>query len=447
MKYALFRNVHFKQVSENVFGIYHPFNNHLVAFLPREVADALKSLRLPSDLKAPLLRHRDFLLDNKILVPEGFDQNIPVINIRNLMPTEPKFSLMYLVITEECNLRCNYCFVEGNLQHRPSFMDQETCRKAIDLFVDVVNPEQEQKVRFYGGEPFLNFGVFSFAVKKLRELEHEGKLSNLEIAIATNGTAITSEAANLCHEYDVNVSVSIDGPKDIHNAARMKLGGHGSYSETLRGYKLLQEKGVNPAISCTISRHNVTQLEDIVRFFLEELKPKGFGFNFLLDFKDIENPSHVSIELAAYKLLKVFEILRERGIYEDRIMRRLSKVLNNQFHIKDCAGYGHQIIVAPEGNIGPCHVFLSIGKYVAGNIHDIDHNLACNPVFVEFNRRSPFYMPQCWDCSSISICGGGCAFEPYNKKGIIWEKDERACVQCESLINWVVDDLWKRRQK
>ena len=56
-------------------------------------------------------------------------------------------------VTEECNLRCSYCFVNKQPRH----MTMETARKMIDFCLQPLVSGQEPflSINFFGGEPLL----------------------------------------------------------------------------------------------------------------------------------------------------------------------------------------------------------------------------------------------------------------------------------------------------
>ena len=277
-------------------------------------------------------------------------------------------------------------------------------------------------------------------------MKKQGKFKDLTMIVNTNGSMVDKSLAKFCGKYKINPAISIDGTKEVHDSVRK--GFFSSFEGAVRGYKTFQEHGINPGISCTISSKNANNLEEMTKFLVDELNPNGIGFNFLLDLKSGPNPLSIPIEESTRKLLDVFEFLRKEGIYEERLMRRIGKVVDNQIHLKDCAGYGHQIVVGPDGSFGPCQVFLNAGEFIVGNVNYNPPNPKKHPLFLEWNRRTAFEMGgECEECSSIALCGGGCAYNAYVTEGSIWERDERMCKHCNILIDWIIDDIWKRKNE
>lgn len=452
MKYKLSRYLQHREVSNGYFGIYNPLKNHNIIFLDSNIYESFLEFENPRDIEKSKTKPEilEKLVKDKFLLPADYDQRTPIKLLLNKLPKNPDFSLMYLLLSNKCNLRCEYCFEVGNKipNQIRSNMSKITASNAIDLFSKIakVKPKEGHSVIFYGGEPLMNKKVFRYAVQKLRNYESEGKLKDLKMIINTNGSFVDKPLAEFCAKYDINPAISIDGTKIIHDGVRKKKGLGSSFEEAKKAYKLFKEQEVNPGISCTISSKNVQNLEEIATYFADEFEPNGIGFNFLLDLTCGKNPLSIPIEYSTRKLLDVFKILREKGIYEERLMRRIGKLVNNKIHLKDCAGYGNQIVFGPDGSFGPCQIFLDAGKYIAGNVNNNPPDPRTHPIFREWNNRTALTMKGCENCSGITLCGGGCAYNAYVTNGSIWQKDERMCKHTKILIDWIIDDIWERKK-
>ena len=55
------------------------------------------------------------------------------------------------VMTEECNLRCEYCFYNKN----PKRTNWETSKRLIDWLVEQGGDTKGFHIQFFGGEPML----------------------------------------------------------------------------------------------------------------------------------------------------------------------------------------------------------------------------------------------------------------------------------------------------
>lgn len=448
MKYKLFKNVYFHQVDDGWVGVYNPLKEHKLIFLKKDISKALLKFKKPMGIESlPLRGTASSLIEHKFLLPEDFDQNLPINNIGMQITKNPNISLMYLLVTNNCNFGCTYCFIKNDVSRGPlKNMSKETCLNAIDYFARIADKNiQRHSVVFYGGEPLLNAQAVKEGCIKLRKLESEGALNELDIIINTNATEVDSSWVDFFRTHHVNPSVSIDGPEEIHNSARKTLEGKGTFYDSYKGFMILKESGLPIGISCTISETNLTSLDEVARFFVQS-SPSGVGFNPLIG----EANQKACTEVLAgtpKALLKAFEILREAGIYEDRVMRRLRKIINKELYIKECAAYGNQIVVSPTGEIGPCHGFLGIEGFFKGNVNNDPITPTSDQLFIEWNSRTPFNMEECFDCPFIGICGGGCAYTAYVEGGSIWKRDLRMYKFCKALLEWIIEDMWNSKKE
>lgn len=142
-----------------------------------------------------------------------------------------KMQKMTLQLTQNCNFRCSYCIYSGNnndkqRQHTNVVMSFDTAKKAIDFLCEHSRDSNFLNISFYGGEPLLEFELMKkateYAKKKLF-----GK--HLTFNMTTNGSLFTNEIVEFCIDNEINVLVSLDGPKEIHDKHRKFANGKGTF--------------------------------------------------------------------------------------------------------------------------------------------------------------------------------------------------------------------------
>jgi len=124
--------------------------------------------------------------------------------------------LITVVITDRCNLRCRECHyanseANGYQLNQVGGMDYDLYCKVLDEIPG--NPI----VSITGGEPLLHQDVADFIVY--------AKANNHLCTLVTNGWMLAKRAQELCDAGLDLLTVSLDGPQDIHNSIR----GNGSY--------------------------------------------------------------------------------------------------------------------------------------------------------------------------------------------------------------------------
>lgn len=91
---------------------------------------------------------------------------------------------LILVVTSRCNLSCDYCQV---LKENKD-MDFETAWRAVSLFLKREKTSNNRQIKFFGGEPLLNFNLIEDIVEKVNKTHR-----NVDFRIATNGVLLNKK--------------------------------------------------------------------------------------------------------------------------------------------------------------------------------------------------------------------------------------------------------------
>ena len=83
---------------------------------------------------------------------------------------------------------------------------------------------------FFGGEPLLNINGIKFAIEYVHEFD-----KNIQFSMVINGSLCTKEIASFLAKNQVEVIVSMDGPEEFHNRARININQEGTYRQAIRG--------------------------------------------------------------------------------------------------------------------------------------------------------------------------------------------------------------------
>jgi uncharacterized protein len=76
----------------------------------------------------------------------------------------------------------------------------------------------------------------------------------------------------LLKEHNFLIGLSIDGPKEMHDAYRVNKGGEGSFDQVMRAWETRRGHGVEVNILCTIHAANADYPLEVYRFFRDELR-------------------------------------------------------------------------------------------------------------------------------------------------------------------------------
>ena len=461
-KVRLSRFAYFMELSEaeGVTAIYHSLSQAVV-YVSTEFAQALETFGVHTA--------RDFVKEHfqgeteeaynflghlwklRVLIEEDEDEMVEIGILQGVLE-RPQIMILYLILTDICNIGCRYCFFEGGIPegHDFSMMSWETAKRGIDLFAETLDRDNLQEtdrptIILYGGEALLNWKVAKQILEYISQLKAEDVLpSNTGITLNTNGILITEEIARTLAHYNVSVAISVDGPKEVHDKMRVDHQGRGTFDRVMRGFELAKSAGCNVSACCTIDEHNLDILPEVTHWIIDELGVQGFGFNTLLECNARRIPRPVPYSRAvAESLVECFQIAREQGVHEDRFMRKVNAFANGDFYFSDCGGCGMQVVISPDGYAGTCHAYCGTKEYFLP-LEELENPLT-HPYWQEWRRRSPINMSECYDCVALANCGGGCPHNAAVATGDIWNLDTSFCPHAKRAVEFLVEDLFRQR--
>jgi sulfatase maturation enzyme AslB (radical SAM superfamily) len=166
----------------------------------------------------------------------------------------PGIHSVSLVVTEECNFRCAYCYQEAHRGHR---MSRTVADHAIDAIREACRT-RTPLVHFYGGEPLLNWHLMVYLVPALQSVGVNA------FSVTTNASCIDDNIARFLREQNFRVLVSFDG----HPEAQ-ELRQSGSYARVVPSiHRLLSAFADCPSRVCVhavVTAANVHHLVDSIR--------------------------------------------------------------------------------------------------------------------------------------------------------------------------------------
>lgn len=174
------------------------------------------------------LQEQGYLKHNRVQISEN-----PAIEMLDEYYRSELHSLT-LQVTQQCNLRCEYCIYSGkyeNREHRNCKMTFESAKAGIDYIFSHSEHRNRLMFGFYGGEPLLNFRLIEKAVEYIQTRNTENKL--IEYYMTTNGTLLTSRVMEFLVKHDFHLTVSFDGPQCVHDKRRRYINNVGTYNDVI----------------------------------------------------------------------------------------------------------------------------------------------------------------------------------------------------------------------
>jgi len=355
----------------------------------------------------------------------------------------PRFYVMRLDAVPACTLCCRYCYTgrNGDGDTRVGVMDKAIIRRAVDFFLGEFARDAERCDIIFGqtGEPLLRLDLFDY-IRDYADRRAAEYCKQVNCVITnTNGTLLTEGNISYLASLGQHPAVSIDGPKEIHDAMRCFPGGRGSYERILPLLGKAIDEGLTWASAAlTGERPCVT---DIFLHLFDlgfrhiTIKPirvqpgERFGINRrnigrvkaqyrrFVDFLLAQSPSDLLCYLPAI----------DQNDFFGRFLRRLLLRIKILYR---CPAARNDIAVDPKGDIYPCDSFVGTEEFSLGNVFTgIDQERRKRFTSLEVDRKL-----RCKDCWARYLCGGGCYHSAWLATGRIEDPDPVNCELVKHLI-------------
>jgi uncharacterized protein len=185
------------------------------------------------------------------------------------------FQVMAKPIGPICNLDCKYCFYLEKESLYPLVEKWAMAPDVLESYIrQYIEAHDTPQIAFawQGGEPtLLGVDYFRHVVELEKKYANGKQISN---AFQTNGVLLNDEWAELFLENRFLVGISIDGPRELHDAYRVDKSGQPTFDRVLRGIDVLKRRQVEFNTLTTVHRANADAPLEVYRF----LKAHGSGF-------------------------------------------------------------------------------------------------------------------------------------------------------------------------
>ncbi|MCX7838316.1 MAG: SPASM domain-containing protein [Anaerolineae bacterium] len=306
--------------------------------------------------------------------------------------TQPRTLTAWLHITNACNLRCAYCYVDKTNEA----MDERTGIAAVDAIFHSAQAHgfRAVKLKYAGGEPSLNFAL---VMKLHAHARHLADSSGLELreVILSNGVALTDAMLDAIRDARIRLMLSLDGIGATNDAQRASADGRGSYARIVHTIDRALARGITPHLSITVTARNANHLAETVAFALERELP--FNLNFVRG-SGVSNATLIRGVRAALAVI-------ENNLPKHSLLGVLDLARLDQPHAYTC-GVGHSyVVIDHRGRIARCHTNLA---RTVGDVRHDDPLLAIQSARGDFENVSVEQKDGCRECTWRYWCAGGC---------------------------------------
>ncbi len=336
-----------------------------------------------------------------------------------------------LNLTSQCNLKCVYCWNDGGAYSSSKFqctdksrrpvaaqkadMPLSVAQKAVDMLIAQSGDDKDLVVDFYGGEPLMNLETLLGTVDYCKRRQQSSGI-NFHFLLASNGTLLTPALARKLLDSGVQIALSVDGPRKVHDHNRPFSNKKGSYGAIAANIKAMPRD----LLKRIVGRTTVTPFfPDMVALY-KSLKDLGFE---RVEIFESEEACHkvtpdkepgffmtdaqfkvLCREYEKLALLYIDETLKGRLDYKKTFFNRFFKLMQRLYYHREvtggCPAAKGQLAVMADGSIYPCTAFLGIKEFEFGNVNQGLDRVAYAKFVKGIDRR----FDNCQDCAIFSIC-------------------------------------------
>ncbi|NOZ02201.1 MAG: His-Xaa-Ser system radical SAM maturase HxsB [Deltaproteobacteria bacterium] len=410
------------------------------------------------------LKEKGFLLDEEDIARVAADLDRRV----GYLYRGPVLHIM--VVTLRCNEVCRYCHASrASMKETETDMSIPTSEKVVDMIMRA--PSDTLTIEFQGGEPLANWEVVRHVVDYAME---EGRKAGKRImfSLVSNLSMMDDEKLAWLIDHKVQISTSLDGPKELHDENR-KLAGGSAYEDCVKWMGRINQAyldaGLDPDLYhvealATITRKHLDHPKELVdeyiaqgcrAIFLRPLNPFGFAKT------KISSNDYTGQEFLEF-YVKALEYIIEQNRKGVEILERLAaifltKVLTpddpNYMDIRSPCGAGiGQIAYNYDGGIFTCDegrmVFqmgddlFKLGDVDSMELRDVVTHDTVKSLALASTLDS---IPGCAQCAYKPYCGT-CPVYNYTEQGNIFPQNptnDRCTIYMgvqDRLFQYLVDD-------
>jgi uncharacterized protein len=351
----------------------------------------------------------------------------------------PAFHLLAKPTGAQCNLDCDYCFFLSKEMLYPDSrfrMTDDTLEQYLRQLIEAHAGVPEVTIAWQGGEPTLmGLDFFRRSVEIAQRYLRPGQRA--VHTIQTNGTLLDAQWAAFFKEHEVLVGISIDGPREVHDAYRVTKGGRGSFDQVMRGLAWLREAGVEWNALTTIHAANAGRGREVYRFLRDECGARFVQFIPIIE-RVAEAAADGSVPWSSWRDRPLYvqegDVVTGRSVtgeqygrflidvFEEWVRRDVGEVYVQMFDVALANWFGEPpslcvhsetcgaaLALEHNGDLYSCDHFVE-PAYKLGNIAEQDMlEMVASPQQRRFGLDKRDTLPQyCLDCDVRFACHGGC---------------------------------------
>lgn len=361
-------------------------------------------------------------------------------------PELVKTSHALIQATPFCNIDCTYCYLPNRNEKR--VMPLGLLRKFCSELIENGALAPTLRVSWHIGEPLaLPHAEFDAQCGLIREMLTPH--TRVTLSLQTNAMLLDAAWIELIRRYEIRVGVSLDGPKQYHDAHRVTRRGKGTFNAVMRGVEQLKRGGVGFGVICVLTPESLRAPDAMFDFFFQNgIDDVSFNVEESIGVNKSRRRDTEDFRRCANAFFRrYFERASAEGV-QHRV-RELSNILDACRGPKlefttQVSQPGRVLSLSATGRVSTFSPeLLTWGGSEAGRFEFVDLNtaplsaLAASPDFIDTNREILAGLERCRnECRYFRFCGGG---SPAVKFGEAGRFNVTETSQCQAKVMASVD--------
>ncbi|TCR22918.1 radical SAM protein [Streptomyces sp. BK205] len=317
----------------------------------------------------------------------------------DLDPLPLRISGLRVVLTDRCNMKCSYCFVETNTG-KTDMSEQELADGLTYLF-EANTGQDEVTLQWFGGEPTTRFDLMQHGDALADTLALQYGVKRVRRTVVTNGARVTDTMIDHFTRYRYGVGISIDGPPAINAEHRRLVGGQPADDRIGRNVRRLLEAGVHVGCNLTPTPANIGRLAETVTWIIDNL-----GLRFIYANTPIPTSGRWTVDGGdlARELYQARMVALGRGGMMFSVLDRAFQALDRRRPMLFDHMQGDRTLNAallPGSLISLCDINFTEPEF----LHTLDE-LRADPTLLGGIAKNIAPIPECGQCPALAICGG-----------------------------------------
>jgi len=344
-----------------------------------------------------------------------------------------------IYLSQACNMSCCYCWNQGGTFGKTSqLMDLKTAKLATQFIAQLAETStaKEISIKFYGGEPLMNFAALQQTTSELQEKESVlGK--KFTFSLDTNGYFLTGDKVHFLAQRFAEIGVSLDGRQEIHDLQRPTKFGEGTWERIVANVAAFPKREIL-SLRGTLTDSSDSYLEMFLQ--LSSLGIREIEIQYCQEpykcyphFRNVVVDSDRQHAELCQFLNCYIDMIKQYGDPRDipflsNLMIYVGRIKRGNRYVRPCGAGIDMLAIDCQGVVFPCIAFADCPEFAMGRVGQGSDLFLPKPIRdYEVDNQS-----SCSECWARYDCAGGCYATHYEMTGDVRRPHARYCQDIRS---------------